>query len=402
MFLLFLQVPSYTRDQFFSSLRTSLGSGAVYDAFRGGYISRTPSGQISRFSPVSNYYGGSVSLPTAYGSSWLPKYSGAYTSYQATPSKSSSSAIKSSSTLYGETRGNTYYPNPLAQPGGIVPTLSKAELATFKSPVQTSQEYIQTQAFKNLPVSQQQAFLNTSASTTKSAPSVSFTPPPVQAPDLLGSSGNDLLTGLAGKTQTLRGGKGDDTYRVDSAFHHVHENPGEGIDTIVLSVDGSIGLRGYGNVENLVLAGAARNGIGNDLNNKIQGNNLGNYLDGLNGVDVLTGLGGADIFALSTSPAFGKSSADHLTDFNSSEGDSLRISKAAFGIGSADIMSGVKTVYGPAELQAALGSAETFVYDRGLGELYFNQNGALAGAGNGGVFAIFDNKSALSSISLVA
>ena len=220
--------------------------------------------------------------------------------------------------------------------------------------------------------------------------------------DITGTDGNDLLTGVKGKIQTFRGGKGDDIYYIDNILNSIVENPGEGLDTAVLSVDSGMGLASFQNVENLTLAGIAINGIGNDLNNKIQGNNLGNYLDGLNGVDVLTGLGGADTFAFSTSPTFGKSTADHLTDFNSSEGDSLRISKAAFGISLADTIKGVKTVYSPAELQVALGSAETFVYDRGLGELYFNQNGALAGAGNGGVFAILDNKSALGSISLVA
>ena len=148
---------------------------------------------------------------------------------------------------------------------------------------------------------------------------------------------------------------------------------------------------------NLFLAGGG-SAIGNSLDNYIYGGNEGNWIDGKDGRDVLTGGLGADLFVFSTRPIYGRGTADRITDFNAAEGDSLMLDKSAFGI-AGSVKSTVKTVYGPGELQAALGSAETFVYDRGLGELYFNQNGALAGAGNGGVFAILDNKSALGSIS---
>jgi Ca2+-binding RTX toxin-like protein len=49
------------------------------------------------------------------------------------------------------------------------------------------------------------------------------------------------------------------------------------------------------NVENLTMTDfAAINGVGNALNNAIEGNNANNYISGGDGVDILNGYGGND------------------------------------------------------------------------------------------------------------
>ncbi|HKO88080.1 MAG TPA: calcium-binding protein, partial [Burkholderiales bacterium] len=86
------------------------------------------------------------------------------------------------------------------------------------------------------------------------------------------------------------GGGGNDTYVVDSAGDLITENADEGIDTVVSSVDWTLGA----NLENLSLNGAAIQAIGNELDNAILGNALANVLNGGGGNDILDGAAGAD------------------------------------------------------------------------------------------------------------
>ena len=88
--------------------------------------------------------------------------------------------------------------------------------------------------------------------------------------------------------------------------------------------------------------------------------------------------------------------ADHITDFKGSECDVLQINKAAFGL-AANATVSLATVSNAADLTTALGSASTFVYDSSSGNLFWNQNGTKSGFGSGGIFAVLDNHSALSS-----
>ncbi|HSV51525.1 MAG TPA: hypothetical protein VLJ57_05370 [Burkholderiaceae bacterium] len=108
---------------------------------------------------------------------------------------------------------------------------------------------------------------------------------------LLGGGGNDWLTGGAGEDRMI-GGTGDDNYRVDNDNDLIVELEGEGTDTIIATVNFS--LVGYANVENLVLAGSALRGHGNELDNQVIGNALDNKLTGAAGNDTLSGADGND------------------------------------------------------------------------------------------------------------
>ena len=209
-----------------------------------------------------------------------------------------------------------------------------------------------------------------------------------------GGSGNDTLIGGLGN-DVMKGGSGNDTYYVNSTGDSIVDTIG--IDTVSSSISWTLGS----NLENLTLTGTdAFTGIGNSLKNTIIGNAGNNVLDGLGGTDILTGGLGADTFRFSTKPKFGASSADHITDFKVSEGDGLEISASLLGLTmgpTVRIGLSVTTVSNASALTTALSSVSTFVYDSSNGNLYWNQNGNKSGFGSGGIFAVLDNKSALTS-----
>lgn len=218
-----------------------------------------------------------------------------------------------------------------------------------------------------------------------------------------GNSGNNIITGNnaanilngMGGTNTLIGDRGSDTYIVDSADNIIIESGSLWeVDTVQSSVSWILGS----NLEILNLTGSsAINGTGNNLNNTLTGNSANNILDGGNGgTDRLTGLAGADVFRFLSRPSsFSTTSADHITDFSSAQGDKIHITKSAFEItASTPTLSVVSNV---TALDAALAGSALFVYNTSNGELHWNQNGTTRGAGSGGILAILDNKSSLTS-----
>ncbi len=116
---------------------------------------------------------------------------------------------------------------------------------------------------------------------------------------LSGGAGRDILRGLAGNdtldgktgADTLVGGTGNDTYVVDNLGDVVTENPNEGTDLVLSSIAYTLSA----DVEDLTLSGSsAIGGTGNGLDNLLTGNSAANTLIGGAGNDTLSGGTGAD------------------------------------------------------------------------------------------------------------
>ena len=120
---------------------------------------------------------------------------------------------------------------------------------------------------------------------------------------LTGGAGNDTLSGLAGNdtlngglgADSMSGGTGNDTYYVDNVGDVVTEATSAGTDTVSASITYTLSA----NVENLTSTGtAATNGTGNSLSNVITGNSGNNRLDGGAGADTLAGGLGDDTYVV--------------------------------------------------------------------------------------------------------
>ncbi|MFA9229647.1 MAG: M10 family metallopeptidase C-terminal domain-containing protein [Microgenomates group bacterium] len=110
---------------------------------------------------------------------------------------------------------------------------------------------------------------------------------------MVGSALADTLDGGLG-ADLMNAGAGDDTYIVDNLLDNITELLTGGVDTIRASVDYALGA----NIENLVLTGAARSGVGNSQNNMITGTAFDDSLNGGIGADTLIGGAGNDTFIL--------------------------------------------------------------------------------------------------------
>jgi Ca2+-binding RTX toxin-like protein len=109
--------------------------------------------------------------------------------------------------------------------------------------------------------------------------------------NITGNSGSNVLDGGAG-ADAMFGGAGHDVYLVDNVNDFLSEQENEGMDAVMSSVSGTLGA----NFERLRLTGSGHiNGVGNDLDNVLEGNEEGNnVLWGAGGNDYLDGLGGAN------------------------------------------------------------------------------------------------------------
>ncbi|EJN10300.1 Ca2+-binding protein, RTX toxin [Herbaspirillum sp. YR522] len=106
---------------------------------------------------------------------------------------------------------------------------------------------------------------------------------------LIGGAANDVLDGGIGN-DVMSGGAGNDTYIVDSQGDVVAELAGQGSDSVISSINYTLGA----NLENLTLSGAAIQGTGNALDNVLTANDLGNILNGGAGNDTLVSGAGID------------------------------------------------------------------------------------------------------------
>lgn len=124
--------------------------------------------------------------------------------------------------------------------------------------------------------------------------------------NLYGGDGNDILIDVAGTNlldggagaDQMSGGTGDDTFVVDDAGDVVTEDAGAGMDTVLASLNYTLGA----NVERLTLTGtSAINGTGNVLANVLTGNGADNTLNGGAGADTLIGGAGNDTYVVDSS-----------------------------------------------------------------------------------------------------
>ena len=145
---------------------------------------------------------------------------------------------------------------------------------------------------------------------------------------LIGGAGDDTLLGGAGD-DTMLGGAGHDLYRVGGAGDVVTELAGEGTDTVEAHLDWTLGQH----LEHLVLAGGARTGRGNALDNRLTGNIQANTLTGDAGADTLDGGQGQDTLAGGTGGdtyLFGRNvGADLIVEDDATAGTTDRIEVGA-------------------------------------------------------------------------
>ena len=135
---------------------------------------------------------------------------------------------------------------------------------------------------------------------------------------LIAGDGDDVLDGGIGRDR-MYGGLGNDTFFVDHELETASESDGEGIDTVIASVN--YHLSGY--TENLILQGSDNlNGRGNAFANLIYGNAGNNDLDGEGGDDILIGGGGHDFYFLD-------SAGDTVIE-NAGEGEDLILIETHF------------------------------------------------------------------------
>lgn len=130
---------------------------------------------------------------------------------------------------------------------------------------------------------------------------------------------------------------------------------------------------------------------GNDI---ITGGTAADVLIGGAGSDTLTGGGGADRFVLDK---FDASAADRIVDFTAAQGDRLVVDKSLFPGATATVAvvtSGGSRSVQASRLSAALRGSASFIYVPTTGEVWWNQNGAASGAGQGGVVAVLVNRPA--------
>ncbi len=213
---------------------------------------------------------------------------------------------------------------------------------------------------------------------------------------LTGTTGNDTLDGGAA-VDIMIGGLGNDSYSVDEAGDVVTEAAGAGTDRVTASIDYVLGA----NVENLVLAGAARVGTGNTLVNNITGTSGNDTLDGAAGNDVLVGGTGDDLY-------FADSSSDIVTEAANAGADTVRAAAnytLSVNVENLELTGAARVGTGNALANSITGTTGNDTLDGGTGsdtlsgglgdDTYKVDNAAdviveAAGQGTDTVFAAFD------------
>lgn len=212
-------------------------------------------------------------------------------------------------------------------------------------------------------------------------------------------AGNDSLTGSGGN-DTLNGDAGVDALWETGNFNFTLTNTfltGNGTDRL-LSVEAAAITGGNGsntiNASGFSLGGVTLKGEGG--NDTLRGGTKNDTLVGDSGNDSLTGGTGSDRFVYATEVSFASSNVgvDKVIDFTKNT-DKLVLSKTTF----ASLASKIGNSFSVASDFTAVASdllvgasSGKIVYSKATGNLFYNDNAASNGLGNGGLFATFVNK----------
>ncbi|MCC8936902.1 calcium-binding protein [Bradyrhizobium sp. Arg68] len=117
---------------------------------------------------------------------------------------------------------------------------------------------------------------------------------------LIGLDGNDTLYDGGSAPDAMQGGTGDDTYVVEAVGDNLIEFAGEGHDRVLTTLTSfTLGA----NIEDLKYSGIQSfTGVGNELDNTIQGGSGNDVLIGFGGYNVLNGGAGNDTADYSAAP----------------------------------------------------------------------------------------------------
>jgi Ca2+-binding RTX toxin-like protein len=203
--------------------------------------------------------------------------------------------------------------------------------------------------------------------------------------------GDNIISGGKGN-DTLAGGVGNDTYAIDANTNFgtktIVENTNEGTDTIsfagsstAVKIDLSLtAAQAVTDKIQLVLPLInLENIIGGAGNDTIAGNSLNNTLTGGTGADKFVFSGGVVSASTAVSVLFG---SDTITDFTTGA-DKLVLSQSTFG--AISVAGGaIANFANVADDSLVDGSAAAIVFSQATGKLFYNQNGATTGLGDGG------------------
>ena len=241
-----------------------------------------------------------------------------------------------------------------------------------------------------------------------------------------GNTGDNILTGNSANN-ILAGGNGNDTYSFNAATilgsDTIQETSTGGVDVIDLTgttgaatlnlgvttiqtvVTNNLRLTLTANIENIIGGNGADRLIGNSLDNSLvgglgddnlRGNGGNDSLTGGVGNDILTGDAGTDRFIYSSGRVYGAGDIglDLIFDFTTGT-DKFVLSKTTFNTLQSVVGNGLSQGSDLAvvddddlvDTQAAF-----IVYSSGSGNLFYNQNGIVAGLETGGAFANLFNQ----------
>jgi Ca2+-binding RTX toxin-like protein len=227
---------------------------------------------------------------------------------------------------------------------------------------------------------------------------------------LVGGGGDDTyiftIDGIGLGTDTITGGSGVDTISFAGTSANIRLNLGIPLQTVDVNTKTKVELTVVDAIENAIggdgndrLTGNSKNntlegGLGNDI---LRGGDGNDILDGGDGNDVLWGGADDDQFVFTGKNPFNTTDngvdiigVDIIADFTTGT-DKLVLSKTVFDFLSSVVGTGLSVPSDFASVnddELAGGSSATIVYSLGSGSLFYNQDGATAGFGTGGEFAV--------------